>query len=1240
MASAKTFVDNKNITIGNYSEANGTASWKFDNTTGNLWFSPRFFNMIGYATDELELDSVDSWSDFVYFFDQDKFKDTWRNWSNNNLTDDEFECKMIHRSGDIVIVNIIINNSKTNDTGKLIFLEGDLLDITTQKKVWEQIELINPKYSSVIQAGYNWMAIVDIKGNYSYVNTTLESALEYSSEELIDKSFFHFIHDAERGKVTNYFSKFIQNEPFVSKPFRYRHKNGTWKWIEMLFVNLIDDPMIQGIVINARDITERVLINKEIKASEEKHRLLFNTSPYPKYILEIDSFRILDVNDAMVQFYGYSREEFMTMTALELRQKEEISKLLKGLEEFQLQSGTLKSGIYTHKKKNGELVKMDVVGQHLTIDEVKCVLATCSDVTEREKYLNELKQSEHKLKSATSIAKLGHWSLDLNNFYLSCSEEVYKIWERKQESVDLNYDSFVNTIHADDRDDFILKNKNTVAQNKVYDFVYRIILPGDTIKWIHQLGRTIFQDGSPNRMEGTVQDITQQKVEEQQLRLLESVVTNTKDAVLITEAEPFDEQGSKILYVNRAFTKMTGYTAEEIIGKTPKILQGPKSDPKELKRLNQAMRSWEPCEITTINYKKHGEEFWVNLSLSPVADEKGWFTHWISIERDVSDKKNQEIQKNLMIDISLLFGHEKDLKPCLVSILNYLTDFGGLAFGEIWLPNSENSDIQLFADYKNTNVGNIVQSKAEGEKPFQSSNGLVKAIWEKQIVEIWDTKDLKHANRNRFIKLLGLDKIIGIPLFHNEKFIGALILGSENGTDTQIFQSEMFQAVADHLAVEIKRKLVETELEHVFNFAPDILCKAGNDGFFKKINPAASRLLGYSEEELLSRKIIDFVHPDDRKKTRNQQSHLYSGKSYKYFENRYISKSGETIWLSWTARPSEEEGAIYAVAKDITENKDLKNLLNEVTDLAVIGGWELNFRTAQIYWSDMTKKIYEVDSNYTPTVESVLGFYQNEETKEKISTLINNAALKGEAWDLELRINTAKGNEQWLRMIGKPEFINGKCVRIFGSIQDINDLKASQVQMEMTNLEKNRILESIGDAFISVGNDWTVTYWNKMAEKLLMIARDQIIGKNMWDVLRKSVDSKTFLKHYKSIKTGKTVYFQEYFSVLNKWLEVSIYPSEKTLSLYIRDITEKRQGQIAIEKQNEKLREIAWTQSHIVRAPLARLMGIIDLFHENLIDDNEKIELLDNVYLSAIELDAIIHDIVQKSQSVVSISNK
>ena len=125
----------------------------------------------------------------------------------------------------------------------------------------------------------------------------------------------------------------------------------------------------------------------------------------------------------------------------------------------------------------------------------------------------------------------------------------------------------------------------------------------------------------------------------ERLRLLESVVVHAKDAILITEAEPIDLPGPRIVYCNAAFTETTGYSAEDVIGQTPRILQGVGSDPQCRAKIRASLAQWKPIEIEMLNYKKDGEPFWVELSIVPVADEKGWYTHWVSVQRDVTDRK-------------------------------------------------------------------------------------------------------------------------------------------------------------------------------------------------------------------------------------------------------------------------------------------------------------------------------------------------------------------------------------------------------------------------------------------------------------------------------------------------------------------------------------------------------------------------------------------------------------------------
>lgn len=138
-----------------------------------------------------------------------------------------------------------------------------------------------------------------------------------------------------------------------------------------------------------------------------------------------------------------------------------------------------------------------------------------------------------------------------------------------------------------------------------------------------------------------LRDVTEQERRTERLRLLEKAIEQSRDVFLITRAEP--HIGHQIVYVNAQFTSQTGYAAEEAIGNTPRMLQGPKSDREALNRVREAIRSQKPIEVEFLNYRKDGSEFWVEVNIAPVADESGAVTHWVSVQREITERKQWEV---------------------------------------------------------------------------------------------------------------------------------------------------------------------------------------------------------------------------------------------------------------------------------------------------------------------------------------------------------------------------------------------------------------------------------------------------------------------------------------------------------------------------------------------------------------------------------------------------------------------
>jgi PAS domain S-box-containing protein len=132
---------------------------------------------------------------------------------------------------------------------------------------------------------------------------------------------------------------------------------------------------------------------------------------------------------------------------------------------------------------------------------------------------------------------------------------------------------------------------------------------------------------------------------EAQRHLLAACIERLNDIVMITEAEPFDPPGPRILFVNEAFMRLTGYARDEVIGQTPRLLQGPKTDRAELARIGESLRRWQPVRSELLNYRKDGTEFWVEIDIVPISDAKGWITHWVSVERDVTERRQAEADR-------------------------------------------------------------------------------------------------------------------------------------------------------------------------------------------------------------------------------------------------------------------------------------------------------------------------------------------------------------------------------------------------------------------------------------------------------------------------------------------------------------------------------------------------------------------------------------------------------------------
>lgn len=215
-------------------------------------------------------------------------------------------------------------------------------------------------------------------------------------------------------------------------------------------------------------------------------------------------------------------------------------------------------------------------------------------------------------------------------------------------------------------------------------------------------------------------------------------------------------------------------------------------------------------------------------------------------------------------------------------------------------------------------------------------------------------------------------------------------------------------------------------------------------------------------------------------------------------ELRHLSPEGSSAWYKWRIKPYKANNnttvGLIITCLNTTNSKRAKELLRDAENVAKMGGWDLDLITNTVYWSNITKVIHEVPLDYEPNLETGINFYKEGESRETITKLVQNAIMYGEPWDKELQLITAKGREIWIRTKGKAEFINGKCIRVFGLFQDIDkqkraEIKSAQVQ---ERLDLATSVAQIGIWEYNVHED--KLEWNEQMYELYGVKKEDFKG--------------------------------------------------------------------------------------------------------------------------------------------------
>ncbi|MEJ1221272.1 PAS domain-containing protein [Sediminicola sp. 1XM1-17] len=257
---------------------------------------------------------------------------------------------------------------------------------------------------------------------------------------------------------------------------------------------------------------------------------------------------------------------------------------------------------------------------------------------------------------------------------------------------------------------------------------------------------------------------------------------------------------------------------------------------------------------------------------------------------------------------------------------------------------------------------------------------------------------------------------------------------------------------------------MKTEIiKSLIEFSPNATAILDNDLRFIRCSKVLRNEYGLREEHILGKKFLEvfpFV-PDNILNT--FELSLYGDISTN-LGHEYMDHTGQLKKLLWKANPWKDSqganGGIIISVEEISRTYPKKAIAINSEDNSLLGGWEIITATCKIYWTSVTKTILEVPFNFEPTLDNTLLFYKEGTNRERISSAIMDALNEGLSWSEDFQVTTANGRDIWIRTTGKAEMLEGKCVRIFGTIKDITQRKTDEIRY----LETIQRLEIANDA--------------------------------------------------------------------------------------------------------------------------------------------------------------------------------
>lgn len=578
-------------------------------------------------------------------------------------------------------------------------------------------------------------------------------------------------------------------------------------------------------------------------------------------------------------------------------------------------------------------------------------------------------------------------------------------------------------------------------------------------------------EGQALHYDGTLTEITEQKNREQQLRVLSGAIEQAEEAVLITEADPLEPPGPRIQYVNAAFEEMTGYTEDEILGQTPRLLQGEQTDRAVLDSIRSALTAGEAWTGETVNYRKDGTPYRVQWNLSPVRGEDGSIEHWVSVQRDVTEQRQQEERLRLLARALDQVGEKV-----------FITD----PDGHIQYVNDAFEDVTGYAEAEVLGHTPAVLRSDAHEDAFYDE------LW--STIQSGDSFRAEFTNERTDGTLYVEDETIS-PITNDEGHITHFVSSGRDITDKKRRQQD------------VRRKT------HLLRLAQDMTDIGGWSVDLRDGRPDEATwtdglydLFGLSRDTAPPvEDVFSYYHPEDRERHRAAVDRAVdTGEGWDQ-ELRLIDTEGAVRWVRNIGRPVVEDGTvveIHGAIQDITEWRAFQEELRRSRErlrMAVeagnIGTWDLDLDTGRVVfnrqWAEMLGYDRDALAFHFRTWEDLV---HPEDLERAMGALHEYLAGDSDTYAPEIRMRTKGGDWKWVQSIGKvvDRDEDGTVTRAAGVHLDIDERKRAEQVLQDREARLRGLTNSIPGVIFQYGpqpgGEYAFDFVGEKAEDMLGLA--------------------------------------------------------------------------------------------------------------------------------------------------------